>query len=82
MNGNAGSEIGFDVLPGRSGSGALAWPASEEASRLAAALTALALNTIRSSSTLAPASRTTSCRLARACDHCLIVANDEPTSMT
>ena len=43
VNGGAGSEIGFDVLPGRSGSGALAGLPAEEASRLAASLPAPAL---------------------------------------
>ena len=77
VNGGAGSEIGFDVLPGRSGSGALAGLPAEEASRLAASLTALALQyDHRASSTSAPASKTTSCALPAPA----IVAWSSPTT--
>src|SRR5690606_39532884 len=82
VNGGAGSEIGFDVLPGRSGSGALAGLPAEEASRLAASLTALALQYDQVLVDLGAGIEDNVMRLARACDRCLIVANDEPTSMT
>jgi flagellar biosynthesis protein FlhG len=82
VNGGAGSEIGFDVLPGRSGSGALAGLPAEEASRLAASLTALALQYDIVLVDLGAGIEDNVMRLARACDRCLIVANDEPTSMT
>jgi flagellar biosynthesis protein FlhG len=80
---NAGNgECGFDVLPGRSGSGALAGLPAEEAARLAASLTALALQYDIVLVDLGAGIEDNVMRLARACDRCLIVANDEPTSMT
>jgi len=82
VNGGAGSEIGFDVLPGRSGSGALAGLPAEEASRLAASLTALALQYDTVLVDLGAGIEDNVMRLARACDRCVVVANDEPTSMT
>ena len=83
INGGAGgSDCGFDVLPGRSGSGALAGLPAEEASRLAASLTALALQYDIVLVDLGAGIEDNVMRLARACDRCLIVANDEPTSMT
>jgi flagellar biosynthesis protein FlhG len=82
VNGGAGSEIGFDVLPGRSGSGALAGLPAEEASRLAASLTALASQYDTVLVDLGTGIEDNVMRLARACDRCVIVANDEPTSMT
>lgn len=83
INGGAGgSDVGFDVLPGRSGSGALAGLPAEEASRLAASLTALALQYDIVLVDLGAGIEDNVMRLARACDRCLIVANDEPTSMT
>jgi flagellar biosynthesis protein FlhG len=82
INGGAGAPLGFDVLPGRSGSGALAGLPAEEASRLAASLTALALQYDTVLVDLGAGIEDNVMRLARACDRCLIVANDEPTSMT
>ena len=83
VNGGAGSGgFGFDVLPGRSGSGALAGLPPEEAARLAASLTALALQYDQVLVDLGAGIEENVMRLARACDRCLIVANDEPTSMT
>jgi flagellar biosynthesis protein FlhG len=82
VNGGAGSEIGFDVLPGRSGSGALAGLPADEASRLAASLTALSLQYDTVLVDLGAGIEDNVMRLARACDRCVIVANDEPTSMT
>jgi flagellar biosynthesis protein FlhG len=78
----AADSCGFDVLPGRSGSGALAGLPAEEASRLAASLTALALQYDQVLVDLGAGIEDNVMRLARACDRCLIVANDEPTSMT
>jgi flagellar biosynthesis protein FlhG len=84
VNGGAGSgnPFGFDVLPGRSGSGALAGLPAEEAARLAASLTALALQYDTVLVDLGAGIEDNVMRLARACDRCLIVATDEPTSMT
>lgn len=82
VNGGAGSEIGFDVLPGRSGSGALAGLPGEEASRLAASFAALALQYDIVLVDLGAGIEDNTMRLARACDRCVIVTRDELTSMT
>jgi flagellar biosynthesis protein FlhG len=79
---SAGATCGFDVLPGRSGSGALAGLPPEEAARLAASLTALALQYETVLVDLGAGIEENVMRLARACDRCLVVATDEPTSMT
>ncbi|MEM6626222.1 MAG: AAA family ATPase [Pseudomonadota bacterium] len=80
--GGAGADGGFDVLPGRSGSGAMAELPTEDASRLAAGLTALALQYDMVLVDLAAGIDGNVMRLARSADRALIVANDEPTSMT
>ena len=82
INGGAGASCGFDVLPGRSGSGALAGLPPDEASRLAAGLTALSLQYDIVLVDLGAGIEDNVMRLARACDRCLVVATDEPTSMT
>ncbi|MEZ5936968.1 MAG: cobyrinic acid a,c-diamide synthase [Hyphomonadaceae bacterium] len=82
VNGGSGAQFGFDVLPGRSGSGALAGLPPDEAARLAASLTALALQYDQVLVDLGAGIEENVMRLARACDRCLVVANDEPTSMT
>lgn len=84
VNGGASSttNAGFDVLPGRSGSGALAGLPPEEAARLAASLTAIAMQYDTVLVDLGAGIEESVMRLARACDRCVIVANDEPTSMT
>jgi flagellar biosynthesis protein FlhG len=82
VNGGAGQTSGFDVLPGRSGSGALAGLPPEEAARLGASLTALSLQYDIVLLDLGAGIEENVMRLARACDRCLIVATDEPTSMT
>jgi flagellar biosynthesis protein FlhG len=82
VNGGAGAACGFDVLPGRSGSGALAGLPPEEAARLAASLTALSLQYESVLVDLGAGIEENVMRLARACDRCLVVATDEPTSMT
>lgn len=74
--------IKFDILPGRSGSGALGGMPAEESSRLAASITALALQYDVVLVDLGPSIEDNVMRLMRACDHCLIVSTDEPTSMT
>lgn len=73
---------GFDVLPGRSGSGALAELAQEEVARLAAGLTAMALQYDHVILDLAAGIEGNVMRLARAADKALVVVTDEPTSMT
>ncbi len=73
---------GFDVLPGRSGSGALAEMAPEDVARLAAGLTALALRYDHVLLDLAAGIEANVMRLARAADRALVVITDEPTSMT
>ncbi|MBR9835151.1 MAG: MinD/ParA family protein [Alphaproteobacteria bacterium] len=73
---------GFDVLPGRSGSGALAELSSEEVARLAAGLSALALQYDQVILDLGAGIEANCMRLARAADKVLMVVTDEPTSMT
>lgn len=82
VNGGAGEEYGFDVLPGRSGSGAMAELPKEDAARLAAGMTTLAMQYDMVILDLAAGIDANVMRLARAADRALIVANDEPTSMT
>ncbi len=73
---------GFDVLPGRSGSGALAELTSEEVARLAAGLSALALQYDQVIVDLGAGIEANCMRLARAADKVVMVVTDEPTSMT
>jgi flagellar biosynthesis protein FlhG len=82
VNGGASTTGGFDVLPGRSGSGALAELPKDDASRLAAGLTTLAMQYDIVLVDLAAGIDANVMRLARAADRALVVANDEPTSMT
>ncbi len=82
VNGGAGTQGGFDVLPGRSGSGALAELPKDDAARLAAGLTTLAMQYDIVLVDLAAGIDANVMRLARAADRALVVANDEPTSMT
>lgn len=81
VSGGAGSG-GFDVLPGRSGSGALAELPNEEVARLAAGLTALALQYDHVLLDLAAGIEANVMRLARAADRALVVVTDDPASMT
>jgi len=76
------AEGGFDVLPGRSGSGALAELPSEEVARLAAGLSAMALQYDQVIVDLGAGIEANCMRLARASDKALMVITDEPTSMT
>ncbi|MEM7492604.1 MAG: AAA family ATPase [Pseudomonadota bacterium] len=73
---------GFDVLPGRSGSGALAELSSEEVARLAAGLSALALQYDQVILDLGAGIENNCMRLARAADKVVMIITDEPTSMT
>lgn len=73
---------GFDVLPGRSGSGAMAALPTEEVARLAAGLTALALQYDHVLVDLAAGLETNVMRLARSADRTLVVVTDDPASMT
>ncbi len=81
VDGGAGNG-GFDVLPGRSGSGALAELPPEEVARLAASLSALALQYDQVIVDLGAGIEANCMRLARAADKALMVITDEPTSMT
>lgn len=73
---------GFDVLPGRSGSGALAELPTEEVARLAAGLTALALQYDHLVLDLGAGIEANCMRLARSADKSLVVITDDPASMT
>ncbi len=81
VDGGADGE-GFDVLPGRSGSGALAELPAEEVSRLAAGLSALALQYDFVVLDLGAGIEASCMRLARSGDKALIVITDDPSSMT
>ena len=81
VDGGSG-EGGFDVLPGRSGSGALAELSSEEVARLAAGLSALALQYDQVVLDLGAGIEANCMRLARAADKVVMIVTDEPTSMT
>lgn len=81
VDGGAG-QGGFDVLPGRSGSGALAELPPEEVARLAAGVSALALQYDVVVVDLGAGIESNCMRLARAADKALMVITDEPTSMT
>lgn len=76
------SNGGFDVLPGRSGSGALAELPQEEIARLAAGVSALALQYDQVVLDLGAGIEANCMRLARAADKAVMVITDEPTSMT
>jgi flagellar biosynthesis protein FlhG len=82
VNGGSSKSGGFDVLPGRSGSGALADLPREEAGRLAAGIAALALRYDLVILDLAAGIDPNNMRLARSADRALVIANDEPTSLT
>ncbi|MEO0983792.1 MAG: AAA family ATPase [Pseudomonadota bacterium] len=73
---------GIDVLPGRSGSGALAELPQEEVARLAAGLSALALQYDQVIVDLGAGIEANCMRLARASDKALMVITDDPSSMT
>lgn len=81
VDGGAGNG-GFDVLPGRSGSGALAEMSPEEVSRLAAGISALALQYDHVVLDLGAGIEANCMRLARAADKALMVITDDPQSMT
>ncbi len=81
VDGGAG-EGGFDVLPGRSGSGALAELPQEEVARLAAGISALSMQYDQVVLDLGAGIETNCMRLARAADKAVMVITDEPTSMT
>lgn len=82
VDGGARAPGGFDVLPGRSGSGALAELPTTEVARLSAGLTALALQYDQVVIDLAAGIENHLMRLARGADKVAMVVTDEPTSMT
>lgn len=73
---------GFDVLPGRSGSGALAELPNEEVARLAAGITAMALQYDHVLLDLAAGIEANVMRLTRTADRTLVIVTDDPASMT
>ncbi len=73
---------GFDVLPGRSGSGALAELPTTELARFAAGLTALSMRYDHLVIDLGAGIEANVMRLARAADKVLMVITDDPCSMT
>jgi len=80
--GGAGKAGGFDVISGRSGSGALAGREASAVNRLAAGLAAAAMSYDRTLIDLAAGADKANIRLAAAADDVVVVINDEPTSLT
>ena len=81
VDGGAG-QGGFDVLPGRSGSGALAELSGEEVAKLAADISTMSLQYDQIVLDLGAGVESNCMRLARAADKAIMVVTDEPTSMT
>ena len=73
---------GFDVIAGRSGSGALASLSAEAQSRLASGILSIAMGYDVTILDLAAGVDRASLRLAGLADQCLMVVTDEPTSLT
>ncbi|OLF78207.1 cobyrinic acid a,c-diamide synthase [Maricaulis sp. W15] len=80
--GSAAQKGGFDVISGRSGSGALANLAGPGLTKLATGVAALALSYDRAILDLAAGADRATIRLALTADDVVIVLNDEPTSLT
>ncbi len=80
--GGAAERGGFDVLSGRSGSGALANLSGPGLTKLASGVAALSLSYDRAILDLAAGADRATIRLALTADDVVIVINDEPTSLT
>ncbi len=80
--GGAGKPGGFDLLPGRSGSGALAAMTLEEVSKIVSGVSALALHYERLVLDLAAGADPQIMRLARGADHVIVVTTEEPPALT
>lgn len=82
IHGGAGSARGFDLLPGHSGSGALAALSPEEVHHLASGFRLLARRYDRIVLDLAAGVDPTTMRLARAADRIVVLTTEEPTALT
>lgn len=80
--GGAGAPGGFDLIAGRSGGGSLADLSAENTNRLAAGIATLAFSYDRIILDLAAGVDGNVLRLAAEADECLVVALEEPTSIT
>ncbi|MHA6289047.1 nucleotide-binding protein [Maricaulis sp. CAU 1757] len=80
--GGAQTKGGFDVISGRSGSGALANLSGPGLTKLATGVAALSLSYDRAVLDLAAGADRSTIRLALTADDVVIVINDEPTSLT
>lgn len=80
--GGSAKRGGFDVISGRSGSGALANLAGPGLTKLASGVAALSLSYDRAILDLAAGADKATVRLALTADDVIIVINDEPTSLT
>tara|TARA_R110002073_G_scaffold18736_1_gene68979 strand:+ start:1160 stop:1960 length:801 start_codon:yes stop_codon:yes gene_type:complete len=80
--GGAAERGGFDVISGRSGSGALANLSGPGLTKLATGVAALALSYDRAILDLAAGADRATVRLALTADDVIIVISDEPTSLT
>jgi flagellar biosynthesis protein FlhG len=82
IQGGAGKTGGFDLLPGHSGSGALAALPMEDVNKLAAGVSALALHYERLIFDLAAGVDPQVMRLARQADRVVVVTTEEPPALT
>jgi len=80
--GGATERGGFDVISGRSGSGALANLSGPGLTKLATGVAALSLSYDRAVLDLAAGADKATIRLALTADDVIIIINDEPTSLT
>ena len=80
--GGAGTSGGFDLLPGQSGSGALAALSLEDVGKISSGVSALALHYDRLILDLAAGIDPTVMRLARGGDRVIVITTEEPTALT
>jgi len=80
--GGVGAAGGFDLIAGRSGAGSLADLGADEANTLAAGIATLAFSYDRIILDLAAGVDGNVMRLAAEADECLVIALEEPTSIT
>jgi flagellar biosynthesis protein FlhG len=80
--GGAGQAGGFDLLPGHSGSGALAALSIEDVGKISSGVAALSLHYDRLLIDLAAGIDPTVMRLARGGDRVIVLTTEEPTALT
>jgi flagellar biosynthesis protein FlhG len=80
--GGAGSSGGFDLLPGHSGSGALAALSIEDVAKISSGISALAMHYDRLILDLSAGIDPAVMCLARGADRVIVVTTEEPTALT